>query len=317
MEETLKMDSEIVSWLLQGDVSIQFQVYRDLLDEAHPDLQERIAEQGWGAQFLAVRRPDGHWGKDFYQPKWTSTHYTLLDLKTLQAPPAHPRIRESVEQIAQNYKGEDGGINPGKTIKASDVCVNGMFLNYACYFGINPNELHSIVDFILEQRMPDGGFNCRKNRSGARHSSVHSTISLLEGMLEYERNGYTYRLEELQDAAKTSCEFLLIHQLYKSDRTGDIIHRDFLRLSFPGRWRYDILRALDYFQDAELAWDSRMAPAREVLLKKRKADGRWPLQARIPGQIHFEMEKPGQPSHWNTLRALRVLRAYPPNGKEG
>lgn len=301
----------MIDWLLQGDVCIQYQVHRDLLGEERPDLQERISEMGWGARFLDERRSDGHWGRDFYQPKWTSTHYTLLDLKTLQAPLDHPLIQESVDLVVEGYKGEDGGINPGKTIKESDVCVNGMFLNYGCYFGVDEGKLESIIDFILEQRMPDGGFNCQKNRSGARHSSMHSTISLLEGMLEYRRHGYTYRRDELEDADRAAREFLLMHQLYRSDRTGEIIHKDFLRLSFPGRWRYDILRALDYFQDACVEWDGRMAPAMEVLMNKRRRDGRWPLQARIPGQTHFDMEQAGKPSRWNTLRASRVLRAYP------
>jgi hypothetical protein len=185
-----------------------------------------------------------------------------------------------------------------------------MFLNYACYFGIEQEHLISIIDFILEQQLPDGGFNCQYNREGAQHSSMHSTISLLEGMWEYKRNGYDYRLTELDAASNAAHEFLLMHRLYKSDRTGEIIHKNFLRLSFPGRWYYDILRALDYFQDAGVSWDERMSDAIEVLLGKRKTDGRWPLQAKIPGQFHFEMEKPGKPSRWNTLRALRVLKRY-------
>jgi hypothetical protein len=115
----------------------------------------------------------------------------------------------------------------------------------------------------------------------------------------------------LEDAEAAARDFLLVHELFKSDRTGEIIHEDFLRLSFPGRWRYDILRALDYFKDAGVDWDERMGPALEVVLKKRRVDGRWPLQAKIPGKIHFQMEVPGKPSRWNTLRALRVLKAYP------
>jgi hypothetical protein len=158
--------------------------------------------------------------------------------------------------------------------------------------------------------MPDGGFNCKRNREGARHSSMHSTISLLEGMLEYGRRGYDYRLGELEQTASEAREFLLMHELYKSDHTGEIINKNFLRLSFPGRWYYDILRALDYFQDAGVGWDERLSPAIGVILNKRKPDGRWPLQAKIPGKVHFEMEKAGKPSRWNTLRALRVLKRY-------
>lgn len=302
---------DILDWLLKGDVSIQYQVRRDLLNQEQPELQARIELEGWGARFLAKRRPDGHWGKSFYQPKWTNSHYTLLDLKTLQLPPSNEAVRESIALIAQQQKSDDGGINPSAgTIKESDVCINGMFLNYACYFGIDEQALHSIVDFVIGQHMPDGGFNCRLNRFGAVHSSMHSTISVLEGIHEYERRGYRYRLGALKAAAEAGREFLLIHRLYLSDRTGEVIDPKYLMLSFPGRWRYDILRALEYLRNAGIAWDERMRPALEVLLKKRRRDGRWPLQARHPGQVHFEMEKPGQPSRWNTLRALRVLRQY-------
>lgn len=305
------MERKVLDWLLEGDVSIKYQVHRDLLGRDRTDLQARIAHEGWGAQFLAARHPEGHWGRGFYQPKWTSSHYTLLDLKTLQTSPQHDLIRESIDSIAENHKSADGGVNPAKTIPVSDVCVNGMFLNYACYFGIEEGRLHSIVDFVLGEHMPDGGFNCQSNRGGARHSSLHSTISLLEGIHEYGRSGYTYRKVELQRAAEAAREFILQHHLFRSDRTGEVIHKGFLMLSFPGRWRYDILRALDYFQDANIAWDERMKDALHVLVNKRRVDGRWPLQARHPGKTHFEMEKPGQPSRWNTLRALRVLRGYP------
>ncbi len=307
----VNVDKKILDWLLDGDVSIQYQVQRDLLGVEREDLRGRIGVEGWGSRFLAQRNPEGYWGRGFYQVKWISSHYTLLDLKTLQFPPDTPLIQASITRIVERRKSEDGGINPAGSIKESDVCVNGMFLSYACYFGVEGASIESVVDFVLAQRMLDGGFNCRKNRSGAVHSSMHSTISVLEGMLEYARGGYTYRLGEMQAAAAAAREFLLRHRLYLSDRTGEIIDKKFLMLSFPGRWYYNILRALEYFQDAGIEWDERMRPAVGVLLKKRRKDGRWPLQARHAGRTHFEMEKPGQPSRWNTLRALRVLEAYP------
>jgi hypothetical protein len=301
-------EQELISWLLQGDVSIQYQTRRDLLGEERPDLQRRIAKEGWGARFLSLQLENGHWGREFYQPKWISTHYTLLDLRHLCIQSDLPQAKRIINTILNENKSEDGGINPGKTIAQSDVCVNGMALNYACYFGAAEEKLHSVIDFILSQRLSDGGFNCRYNRSGARHSSLHSTISLLEGMLEYRRNGYTYRLPEIQEAEKAAREFILLHQLYISDRTGEIIKKDFLKLAFPGRWKYDILRALDYFRDAGHPYDPRMSPALEVLQKKRRKDGTWPLQAYYSGQLHFKMEVAGKASRWNTLRALRVLK---------
>ncbi|HEX5169892.1 MAG TPA: hypothetical protein VFW11_12025 [Cyclobacteriaceae bacterium] len=301
---------DLIKWLLEGDASIQYQVHRDLLNKERKDLQKRIAMEGWGARFLSKRKSDGHWGIKFYQPKWTSSHYTLLDLRNLCIQPNHSLIQESLDLILNNEKGKDGGVSPIGSAGASDVCVNGMFLNYASYFHVKEHRLNSIIDFILSQRMKDGGFNCHSNRSGAVHSSLHSTLSVLEGMTEYELNGYEYRLSELKQARHSSIEFILMHKLFLSDRTGKIIHADFLKLCYPCRWRYDILRALDYFQHSKTKWDVRMEPAIEVVLKKRNDDGSWNVQAKHPGQVHFDMERAGRPSRWNTLRALRVLRHF-------
>ena len=303
-------ENEIIEWLLQGDVAVQYQVQRDLFGSDQRELQDRIAREGWGARFLSLRKRDGHWGRGFYQPKWISTHYTILDLKNLGISTDNKEIRETLLNITQKLKGPDGGIYPIGTDKKSDVCINGMFLNYASYFGVDENELCSIVDFLIEEHMPDGGFNCYSNTKGAVHSSMHSTISVVEGIQECARNGYTYRIEELRAAELKAREFLLQHRLFQSDRTGKVVDRKMLMLSYPSRWRYDILRAMDYFRLAGAAYDARMDDAVQVLLKKRRADNRWPLQAKHPGQTHFDMEKTGEPSRWNTLRALRVLRHF-------
>ncbi|MCF8248159.1 MAG: hypothetical protein K9J37_23330 [Saprospiraceae bacterium] len=297
----------MIQWLMEGDVSIQYQVQRDLFRNELPELQKRIKNEGWGKAFLSKRNRDGHWGLKFYEPKWISTHYTLLDLKNLAIAQDVPEIQETIQLVLRKEKAPDGGIKPIGATKQSDVCINGMFLNYASYFKSNADDLRSVVDFLLSQYMPDGGFNCESNRRACVHSSLHSTLSVLEGILEYQENGYIYRLAELQLMAETSREFILMHRLFKSDKTGAIIDKRMTMLSFPSRWRYDILRALDYFQKAAIAYDPRMDDALEILRKKRKAEGKWPLQCRHPGQVHFEMEAIGKPSRWNTLRALRVF----------
>jgi len=304
------INEQIIQWLLEGDVSVQYQVQRDLLGEDKSELQKRIATEGWGKRFLDTRKPNGHWGRGFYQVKWISTHYSILDLKNLNISPDHPKLAETVAIILREQKSDDGGINPSRQIKQSDVCINGMFLNYACYFKADESALHSVVDFIIAQQMPDGGFNCHSNRQGAVHSSLHTTISILEGINEYVANGYDYRRVELDRIAAAALEFILQHRLYLSDRTGDVIDKRFLMLSYPSRWRYDILRALDYLQAAKVPYDARMQPALDVLHKKQRKDGTWPVQAKHPGQVHFDMEKTGGPSRWNTLRALRVIKYY-------
>lgn len=275
-----------------------------------PELQHRIKSEGWGNKFLSKRLETGHWGQSFYQPKWISTHYTLLDLKNLAIEPTVPEIQETLDLIIKNEKGKDGGILPIGTTQKSDVCVNGMFLNYATYFRVKENHLTSIIDFLLAQQVHDGGFNCQFNRKGCVHSSLHSTLSVIEGILEYAQNGYSYRLNELKQVTKTSREFILMHRLFKSDKTGNIIDKKMTLFSYPCRWYYDIFRALDYFQKAAIPYDTRMNDAREILLEKRNKDGKWLLQGKHPGQMHFDMEQIGKESRWNTLRALRILKSY-------
>ncbi|MBE0661373.1 MAG: hypothetical protein IH597_02810 [Bacteroidales bacterium] len=298
----------MINWLLEGDVAIQYQVYRDLLGTERPDLQKRIAQEGWGAQLLKARKPDGYWSERYYQPKWISAHYTLLDLKNLNIAPDNLLIQQTLQRAFKEEKSEDGGINPANSIAQSDVCVNGMALNFAAYFKIDEENLKSVIDFLLSQRMADGGFNCRSNRSGAKHSSMHTTLSVLEGLFEYERNGYIYRLDEVRQAKAEAQEFLLMHRLFKSDKTGSVIQERFLKFPYPCRWYYDILRVMDYFQFSGLKYDPRMDEVVEIILSKRTVEGKWKLSAAYSGQVHFTMEQAGKPSRWNTLRVLRVLR---------
>lgn len=304
-------NQQIIDWLLEGDVSIQYQVWRDLLGSDKKKLQFQIAKEGWGSEILSKRNSNGHWGDRFYQPKWISTHYTLLDLRNLNLPSNNEIVKETIELVLQNNLADDGGIQLGpSTLQHSDVCVNGMFLNYASYFKTPEKKLHSIIDSILNEIMPDGGFNCRTTRSGAKHSSLHSNISVLEGLTEFQKTGFTYRKKEIYDAIKTAVEFILIHRLFLSDHTGQIIDKNFLKLTYPCRWKYNILRAMDYFQYAGIKWDDRMTEAIAYLDKKRNKDGTWNVNAAHSGQVHVIMEKAGKPSKWNTLRMLHVKKHF-------
>jgi hypothetical protein len=203
----------------------------------------------------------------------------------------------------------DGGINYGtwaKWTRQSETCITGMVLSLLCYFDHDDDRLDTLAMHLLEQQMPDGGWNCQYS-SGATHASVHTTISVLEGLRLYEeRRGRKVRA--VRAAQRRGREFLLVHRLFRSHRTGEIIKPVFLRFAFPPRWHYDILRALDYFQAVNAPRDRRLAEAVEIVRQGRSEDGRWPLQHSFKGKTYFELERLGAPSRWNTLRALRVLK---------
>ncbi len=320
-----KLEQRVLDWLLAGDPVIRWQALRDLkaasLSEVEAE-RARVAEQGWGAALLARQQVDGLWAGGLYSPKWTSTTYTMLLLRRLGLPAQNEQARISCHVLLDRGFYRDGGIKYFASLGHSETCVTGMVLSILAHFRYQDERLERLVRHLLERQMPDGGWNCQSYR-GASHSSLHTTISVLEGLREYEGMvsglqsgptppGYAGRpaVRDLQEAQGRGREFLLKHRLYRSARSGEVIDARMSRLSFPPRWRYDLLRALDYFQDCGAEPDRRCGEAIEVLEKKRRPDGCWVLQNRHPGKAFFEMETVGQPSRWNTLRALRVLRWY-------
>jgi hypothetical protein len=169
------------------------------------------------------------------------------------------------------------------------------------HLGIDPDDekMHSAI----ERQRDDGGWNCRVSSD---RSSFHTTISVLEALLEHERA--TGGDRELAAARVRAHEYLLERRLMYRLSTGEVINTRWLLMSFPPRWHYDVLRALDYLREAGVTPDPRWEDAIDVIRSKRRKGGTWPLQNRHPGKEHFQMEPAGEPSRWNTLRALRVLQ---------
>jgi hypothetical protein len=303
------MKPEIISWLLEGDPSIRWQVQRDLLNASPAKVEaerRKIAKEGWGARLLALQDPSGTWGGGIYGPKWISTTYTMLTLRLLGLQTNHPQAKRACKIFLDNGMYTDGGINFfSYAWKYSETCVTGMILALLAYFRYPDEYIHSIASYLINQQMSDGGWNCESYK-GATHSSFHTTISVLEGLYEYECL-FPEKKKQITQVRERGHEFLLTHRLYKSHRTGKVFDAKMTSMPFPPRWKYDFIRALDYFRACDAPRDERMSDAIELLQKKQKKDGLWLLNSGMSGLKYFDLEKAGQPSRWNTLRALRVL----------
>ncbi len=301
-------------WLLEGDPAIRWQTLADLCGaDAQTVARERarVAEKGWGASLLALQDPGGTWAGGLYTPKWTSTTYTLLLLRSLGLPAGNEQALAGCRLLLGAGLFRDGGINLWrKTYKNSETCVTGMALSVSAFFGLRDARLETLAGYLLHEQMRDGGWNCRRFR-GATHSSFHTTISVLEALLDYQRLDPPCRAE-LGEAQSRGREFLLRHRLFRSHRTGEVVDPAMTRFAFPARWHYDILRALDYFREADAERDPRLEEAVGMVRKREQPGGRWTLPRGYPGRVFFEMENAGAPSRWNTLRAVRVLRWWGP-----
>ena len=303
----------VMQWLLEGDPAIRWQVLRDLAGATERTVEQerrKIARDGWGARLLAKQDPEGTWAGGMssdgglYSPKWISTTYTMLLLRDFGLPAANRQARKACTLLLNGGLQRDGGINYGWRGR-SETCITGMVASILSYFKQEDDRLDTIASHLLEQQMPDGGWNCRRP-FGATHASLHTTISVLEGLRFYElhRGGV---VPEVQAAQHRGQEFLLVHRLFRSHRSGESIKPVFTLFSFPPRWHYDILRALDYFQAVNAPRDPRLSEAIGIVRGTRRKDGRWSLQHSYKGKTYFELERLGYPSRWNTLRALRVL----------
>lgn len=312
---------DTLDWLLQGDPAIRWRTLRDLTGVPPAEVaaeRARVATEGWGAQLLGLQDADGRWAGALYSPKWTSTTYTLLLLQRLGLPADHPQAQLACRILWDNATTWDGGgLNLAKTIREPETCITGMLVLLAASFGQVDERVRAAVRWLLGQQLEDGGWNCETVRTGSRHGSFHTTITVLEALAAYRRVDD----DALDEPMRAGRDFFLEHRLYRSHRTGEPVAAAFTHFPFPPQWHFDVLRGLEHFCDTGAPPDDRLTDAVDVLRRRRDARGRWPVDRAHPGRHWFRMEERG-PSRWSTLRCLRVLSWWdgskvPPVGDPG
>lgn len=302
----------VLRWLLDSDPAIRWQVMRDLTGAAADEVaaeRARVATEGAGARLLALQAPDGRWGGAAWNRGWDSTMHVLSLLWEMGLDPASDPARRAVGLVRDRvtWRGcgpqevDDNPYFAGEV----EPCINGQVAAPGTYFG---QDVQGIVDRLLGEQLADGGWNCEAPKNSTR-SSFHTTICVLEALLEHERAGGGG--SAVTEARRRGQEYLLDRRLFRRRSTGEVIDADWTRFAFPTWWHYDVLRGLEYLRRAGVAPDERVAEAIELVVSKQDGDGRWPLETRYPGKMPLEIDEgEGRPSRWNTLRALRVLDWY-------
>ena len=310
---------EVLGWLLDSDPAIRWQVLRDLVytpAEAVAAERARVATEGWGNRLLALQGKDGQWAGGACFPArsihqwnmeqgqpWISTLPTLQLLHDFGIDPYSDQVCRAVTLVRDHCRWE----HAGQPFFSGEVepCINGRTVTLGTYFRQN---MDGLVVRLLSEQLEDGGWNCEAENGSVR-SSFATTINVLEGLLAHERA--TGGSAESIAARRRGEEYLLERKLLRRRSTGEVINPSWLQFSFPTRWHYDILRALEYFRSVGDRPDSRMEEAINLLRSKQQPDGTWLLENTHPGKVHFQLEEgDNRPSRWNTLRALRVLNWY-------
>jgi hypothetical protein len=320
-------DDPVIPWLLAGDPAIRWQALRDLLGAPAEQVaveRAQVAAAGWGARLLALQGADGSWAGVAWNRGWDSTMHVLTLLREFGLDPASDAAQQAVGRVRDGvrWRGWDwdgawrGQDYEGLPFFAGEVepCINGQVGASGAYFG---QDVGRIVDRLLREQLPDGGWNCEAE-NGSTRSSFNTTICVLEALLEVELAGGS---APVTDARLRGQEYLLERHLFRRRSTGEAIERDrkggadWTRFAFPTWWHYDVLRGLDYLRRAAASGlqsgalpDERAAEALALVESKRGADGRWQLEHQYPGTLPVDLDEAvGQPSRWITLRARRVL----------
>jgi hypothetical protein len=306
----------VIDWLLDSDPSVRWQTMRDLTGAPAEQVQAeraRVATEGAGARLLALQAPDGRWAGAAWNRGCDSTMHALTLLRELGLDPASPEARRAVGLVRDHVTwrgcGPDECADNAFFAGEVEPCINGQVAASGAYFG---QDVSAIVDRLIREQLPDGGWNCEAE-TGSTRSSFNTTICVLEALLEYERAGGTRA--DAAAARRRGEEYLLERRLFRRRSTGEAIERDrkghtsWSRFAFPTWWHYDVLRGLDYLRRAGATPDERVTDAIELVASRRGGDGRWPLETVHAGRMPIQTDEgEGRPSRWNTLRALRVLR---------
>ena len=307
MSDYVPVSSDVLEWLMAGDPAIRWQTERDLLDAAPAvwrSTRSEVEQRGWGRRLLDLQDRTGTWGGGLYTPKWTSTTYTLLVLRRFGLPGSNHGAVAGCRRLFDEADWVDGGVSYWASHQFAERCVNGMVLALGSSFDVADRRVDSIAGLLIDAALPDGGWNCR-DYQGATHSSFHTTISVLEGLLEWKRSTGS---DQADAAIARGHEFMLEHRLYRSHRTGRVINDAWTTSHFPPRWHYDIMRGLDHLRDAGAAPDPRAADAVGIVEIQRRPDDRWGKGSQYSGETFFPLEPGRVAGRWNTLRALRILR---------
>lgn len=322
-------DKEVLDWISDADPSLHWQVLRDLQGKPESEwapVRARIETEGWGARLLAAQDADGFWAGDAFSPPsipwstwgevgqpWIATSHVLTELRLLGLDASSASAKRTVDLLRSKMWDEFGTkFWEGEV----EECINGRLLADGVALGVPVAELEPLATKLVEGAQEEGGWNCERER-GSKRSSFDSTICVLEGLLAYERAGGS--VPGMKEARKAGEEYLLKRGLFRRASTGECPVPAYLELTDEPRWRYDVLRGLEYFREAATYDrkhpDSRLKEAVEHVKKLRTEDGKWKVQRRFKGAATFHVGEVGDASPIITTRAMRVLKWWDEAGQ--
>jgi len=332
--EVAKWD-QAVAWLLKNEnPGVRYWTLTDILEKSKSDAEAVAALNGiesWDpiAEYLREQHPAGYWGdgEDVYWPKWRATVWALMLLAELGVPRTNPSITRGAEYFLRVMDGQDRSWPPPKYSEEDlrgwrlvwEPCVTGNMARTLAEFGFESDpRVREMFEWLVKNQRDDGGWNCETEDSregeAVHHSSFMSTIEPLWAFSSLERQKWPRGGRE---AVERGVEFLLMHRLFKSDKSGKVIRPEWTQLHFPLFYFYDILHGLRVVTALGFGGDGRTKDARDLLLSKRLPDGTWPMEATYLRSLRRNFVKDEKTGQWHSVKeeGIDLSNIYKSTGK--
>ena len=328
-----RLRDDPLPWLLdEANPAVRHLALRDLLDRSPDDPEVVDARNATTrtepiASILAAQDVAGWWEKPGpgYSPKYTGTVWQLIFLDQLGADPAEPRIRAACEYVLAHAQAPTGGFGASGAEReapppSSSVihCLTGNLLRALIGFGwLDDRRVGRAIewetaaitgegDLHFNATTPGPGFRCGAN------AGLPCAWGATKALLALARIPLDRRSAGTSRAIELAVELLLGRDPAVADYPAGYATKpsnSWFRLGFPSGYVADVLQVLEAACAAGFGHDPRLGPAVDWLLARQDGRGRWANDYAYAGKMIVDIDRPGRPSPWVTLRACRVLRA--------
>lgn len=326
-------------WLLEpSNPAVRHLTLRHLLDErddAPAVVKARRAAMRAEpiASILAAQAPEGYWQKPGpgYAKKYTGTVWSLMFLDQMGADPQDRHVRLACDYVLTHSAATTGGFaasgsHVDRPPPSSEVihCLNGNLLRGLIGFGyLDDERVRRAIEWearsITGEGFEDAGF--RYYHSGTSGPGFRCVANwqlpcgwgAVKAMLALARIPPRRRTRVVKSAIDEGVGFLLsVDPAAAAYPTGSNVSSSWFKLGFPSGYVADVLQTLEALTELGHGRDTRLADALELVLSKQDEHGRWRNEYPYRGKLWADVDEPGTPSKWVTLRACRVLKAAVP-----